>query len=116
MLSLQEVSSWNSPPLRYYSGIKYINKKAEFAEGIILRQLGHLDLSRPAAFRPHLSMDLALSGLIKLNHSAKASSISRICNYTLCCIVVCYEMEKEKSLTSDEIKPNCVLAEMSRVL
>jgi hypothetical protein len=38
------------------------NNKAEHTKGIILRQLGHLDLLRPAAFRPRLTTGLALSG------------------------------------------------------
>jgi len=35
---------------------------AERDESDILRQLGHLDLLRPAAFRPFLTEGLALSG------------------------------------------------------
>jgi hypothetical protein len=45
--------SFYSPP--------YKQQKAEH-EGIILRQLGHLGLLRPAAFRPFLTEGLALSG------------------------------------------------------
>jgi hypothetical protein len=37
------------------------NKKTEPTKGIILRQLGHLGLLRPAAFRPPLTKGLALS-------------------------------------------------------
>jgi hypothetical protein len=64
-------------PIFYYSNVlfndsrllqvhsDYFKKeKAEQTKGVILRQLGHLDLIRPAAFRPHLATGLALSGAI----------------------------------------------------
>ncbi len=66
--------------------------KTELAIGlVILRQLGHLDLSRSAAFRPPLTKGLALSRnhlSVQLGMNEESLSILKLVwmFYQICCI------------------------------